>query len=533
MFEAPEIPPENLKRRFSKELAPELRDETAQRIRKIRKLKTSGKELEGSELLEDYRAKEIYERLHESLFDRVFERQYLKELETKLAEVAGKKKEELIKEAQERFERELAKVLERSPLTPEEQEKYLSEEAMTEMNLENYLILLKRLSGNFVSHVTRQGVREKSFSSTSGYGSMGDGEFHNNFVEILKEKKLVSYLSGLESGNPHIDGYLKKSIEVLRMLNPQISNEKIVDDIWEGIERTELSAEGRPAAELSSVHFGFNEVLGKMYGAERGYDIYFYYPAEFVSKNYFHRSKARAPEEELQKTGNEREDYDNDVFVWNEGRGIPVNAGLVCIPENIEVDPVSGSQYVLDAKGKPVPNPRILEQMNFVRRNEKDVLLALKELRVIRNEKGWSFDPSEEFIKRLGFDSKKVFLEFFQEDGNLMYLDIETVELFFKKSYERAGEVFMRPESTVTSQEYWENVFKHNPGLRPSKVLYYRGRLPLEIKGRGKSQGTTNPDKVFHSSGDLPGHTEYINRIEQVVKNRLRHLLQTEEKAAA
>ena len=80
----------------------------------------------------------------------------------------------------------------------------------------------------------------------------------------------------------------------------------------------------------------------------------------------------------------------NDFGIFNFGKGVPVNAGILCIWGQARVDPETGSQYLLK-NGEPV--------------------------------KG--------------------------KDGE-----------------------FLKPEQTISSEEYWENYFKENPELKPNKIIY-------------------------------------------------------------
>jgi hypothetical protein len=531
MFESSNIPqeevPKDLKRKFSKELAPELRDRTAQRIREIRRLKTSSKELKESELFEDYRAQEIYEKLHESIFDRVFDRQYLKDLEARLAEVAGEKKEDLIKKTQEQFEAELAKVLEESPLTPEEQEKYLSEEAMSAMNLEDYLILLQRLSGNFVTHVTRQGVREQSFM----YHSQGLGEFTNSFVDVLRSGKLQSMLSSSESGPVSFtDKWLLQMIGYYQD-EKGMSEEDVVEQIWDNMLKSEFTDRGaNMPADKSSVHFAANDILSGLYGAERNYDIYFYYPSEFIAYNYNHYRR-NGPG--FDSTLGEDQQY-NDIGVWNEGRGMPIDAGLVCIPEDVPVNPETGSQYELGADKKPSPNPEMVKHLEWIKQNESEAINLVKELQELKKkEKGHAVpDNARELGTRLGFTSDEVFKQFW--DSEVYYGNLP--ETTVRWAYEKTNNSLLRSREIVSSKDYWNSFFDKNPEMRPSKVLFYERNRKFVTHGVSEK---SNPYKDlsgkgrFTKVGDLPNYDDYLKKAEQITKNRVRSLMRSQEQLAA
>jgi len=348
----------NLKRKFSREHAQGLRDQTAREIRRIRSLPVTSKDAP-AEISASYKLKEIYEELQTNIFWRIFERSYYKDLEQLFQTEAKETKRELIRNAQKDFEKKLESILAECPLTPEERESYLSEEAMASMNLEDYLMLLQRLSGNYVAHITRQGVREKSFGMTE-YGQLGQAEFHNNFFGILEGRKIHSFLTNAISQDPHLDSHIMSYFKDIKTANPDANFDELFEMLWMRLNESETASHSKQMgasfhfpAELSSAHFSVNSIESEMYGSERGYDIYFYYPAEFIAYNYYHQTKGAHDSSEELLTKPQRHGY-SDVFVWNRGFGVPVRAALVCIPRDVQVDRKTGSQYQLDTNNKPI-----------------------------------------------------------------------------------------------------------------------------------------------------------------------------------
>jgi len=168
---------------------------------------------------------------------------------------------------------------------------------------------------------------------------------------------------------------------------------------------------------------------------------------------------------------------------------MPLDVGLVFIPEDAQVDPQTGSRYKMGESGEPIiPQQRVNEvlaarfdkpgfiqtfaqqlpsRMNQVPKKERmalamaafaefgitdpDAQEALLNPRLVDElSKAWGQDGERE-------EYEKIFGEYFQENA--------------KNPYELA-------ENTVSSREYWEKHFQENPDQRPSKIVYYSGGDP-------------------------------------------------------
>lgn len=333
-------PPKNLRHVFSKQLAPELRQETARRLREARKIPKTYKEIKSfsGEFSTDPKIEKTAQEMRWKVIDKWFNTWEYKQLKADLEKRLKSEKEWHTRSAKLNFEKKFEEILRQSPLTAEEQVKYLSESAMMAMSLEDYLIILKRLSGNFVSHVTRYGVREQTFI----YHSAGKGEFFSSFTDILKEKKLHSFFTNFTE-NPNAFPIVREYIEHCIKDNG-LRGEVLVQHLL-GFYST-----GNMPADRDSIHVAVNNIASVNYGSEKGYDFYFYFPAEFVAYNYYHHGRQEKEFQYREQTG-----YDsyNDMGIWNEGKGIPIDAGITCIREDALVDRETGSQYKI-VDGKPV-----------------------------------------------------------------------------------------------------------------------------------------------------------------------------------
>ncbi|MFH1392257.1 MAG: hypothetical protein ABIG90_01055 [bacterium] len=328
-------------------LAHPLRDQAAQELKRARKVPKNYAELkEYSGELCDPKIKEIAEKMKHDILGRIFKTLGYKELETTLAKRLESEKKQRIESSYENFEEKLYNILRRCPLSEEEQKKYLSEEAMTTMDLEDYLVLLKRLSGNYLTHVTRYGVREQTFM----FHHAGEGNFLTSFTDVLKEKKLHSFFTNIINEAPFLTSVIQEKIDYC-LNNSDLRGEQLVNEIFDDFVREEKH--GATAADKSSVHFALNDIAASCYGAEKGYDFYFYYPAEFIAHNYYTYIKKGGDLTYDEWRRWSEYDQHNDVAIWNKGKGIPIDAGLVCVPADIMVDRETGSQYKL-LNGEPV-----------------------------------------------------------------------------------------------------------------------------------------------------------------------------------
>ncbi len=444
----------NLERKFSKDHAQELRDETAQEIKRIRNLPISSKEAP-EEITSAYYVQETQRELQANMFWRIFERSYYKDLEQIFQDKAKIRKIELVGQVQEDFKLKLQQILAECPLSPEEQEKYLSEEAMSEMDLDNYLVLLQRLSGNYVAHVTRQGVREKNFGMTS-YAHIGETEFHNNFVETLREGQLHSFLTNILSDDPNLGAFLMADVKEIKVEKPDADVDEIFNILWARLNASETAEHDRWRgahdhfpAELSSVHFSVNSVESELYGSEKGYDIYFYYPAEFIAHNYYHQTKGvYTPAEELQTR---QKGVESDVFVWNEGKGVPVQASLVCIPENVQVDRKTGSQYALDSGSKPVFQDGQLVKAQDTINSKKYWETYFREHPELRpNKIIYYYRPFETFIRPIQ-NTNLITTKAFKRTDQLPEYE-QHIAIIQEKLKDKLREIFLKDDGTESGK---------------------------------------------------------------------------------
>jgi hypothetical protein len=345
-----------LERQFSKELAQELRDETANKLNDARKKPESFSELRKGmkgkkELPEDFNtwseAKQEIEALKKDIWGRIFKTEEYKKQELYINQVLVEKRKYDIWKVQKEYNEKFNEILENCPLTEEEKSRYLSTEAMENMELDDYLVLLKRLSGEAFYHVTRYGVRENTFMSTGGGHTEGEGRFINSFEPLLKDGRINSFASTIVKDINRAKSLINKE-EILSFKKEGKSVDEILDIMMRGLSSAYF-------LDAESAHFSYGKELHHMYGGEDNYKFYYYYPVEyFLHNDFFHSTREGqiniGKDYFHNKCGIEQQ-Y-NDFEIFNFGKGVPINAGILCITGDVEVDPETGSQYLLK-NGKP------------------------------------------------------------------------------------------------------------------------------------------------------------------------------------
>lgn len=344
-----------LERKFAKELTANERKETAEKIWEARKKPEKLEDLKGvKNLPEEYESfsdiKENFEQIKKDIFGKLFKSEKFKEREATINQLLKIKKDSDIREIRREYDKKFTEILKHSPLTTEEREKYLNTKSMEQMPLEDYLTLLKRLSGEAFYHVTRYGVRENTFISTGCGHTKSEGEFLDNLIPLLKNKNIHSCTSTIISddreGGPLSTDYIER---IKKYKSEGKSEEEILDFLMKNYD-TEYFLD------RDSSHFSYGRDLHHMYGGENNYKFYFYYPVEYILQNDFYQKTREGSIQvghgySLNQSGIEQQ-Y-NDFEIFNFGKGVPINAGILCISGNLNVDPETGSQYLLK-DGKPI-----------------------------------------------------------------------------------------------------------------------------------------------------------------------------------
>ncbi len=339
-----------LEAKFSKELTPDLRRETAEKLKAARRESATFNDLKNN-LPEDYRQyqniEDSFESLKKNVWGKIFKTEKYRQAEAMLNESLGEIKQHKIDQIRSDYQKKFNEIMSNCPLTSAEREKYLSTAALERMPLDDYLVLLRRLSGEAFYHVTRYGVRENTFMSTGGGHTAGAGQFIDSFTPLLKDGNINSCTATIISDQTRAKEAINSDF-LKEAKASGLSVSEVVDKI--------ISSYGSVNfLDRESAHFSYGRELHGMYGSEDNYKFYFYYPAEYILQNDFfistRESQLNVGRGYYYNAGGIEQQY-NDFEVFNFGQGVPINAGILCISSDIPVDPETGSQYLLE-NGQP------------------------------------------------------------------------------------------------------------------------------------------------------------------------------------
>lgn len=401
-----------------------------------------------------------------------------------------------------------------APFTPEELGEVFKPENLATLSTEEYILLMRRFPSEMVTHVTRQGVRDHAVGMDH---TAGIGEHQNGFVDMLADGEMKSFL-GI---------YLKEGVTRtgIKKLMTRLSG-KFGKDEDARIILEQLSTEGEGEivekwADRTSVHFAAEEVADDLYGSERGNEIFITFPSALIASQYFFSGKLTDG-----TSGNK-----NDSWIWTKDQeGIPIDAGLVFIPEDTQVDSESGSKYKLDADRKPVEiaeninnviavlespafkeiSDRIFTALGYDIHSDKTAQIA--EIKSFMAENGFT-DPivQEAFLNRSRLSNVKSLLNHGEYDGDEgdreQMRDKYRVEAA-KYALMDSGHLYELAENPVTSGEYWNRYFEQHPDQAPKHLVYYRGGDPTRAllqwrEDNGLTKKTDDPHYGFEDEGSI------------------------------
>ncbi|MDO4612283.1 MAG: hypothetical protein Q4B29_02375 [Candidatus Saccharibacteria bacterium] len=379
--------------------------------------------------------------------------------------------------------REFLKKFERSML-PDQKEKLLKFDALSELSTEEYLKLWRQLNPFYVTHVTRQGVRDHSAMI---YHSVGVGDFHDGMTAILADGKVLKSPAGATGLDPEVskEGVakcLEKWVFNQDEDPPQKSENGDRRTITRIVDTLPINA-GMAAADhwgdRRAIHFAQHTVLDDYYGGESENEAFFVFPTDVVASQclfggHMHKGLTTAQVKSERKW--------NDLFVWAEDDKIPVDAGLTFLPKSTRVDPKTGSRYASTEN----PNgeltvvkdeDKITAFVEFVEGIDGEMSpeeLSERALRILGNISG---DQKQDLYFELG-DFIKYGI------GNNLYIsDEERAKMTGEDIRKRSIREFLASrqldlkvaEDTVTAEEYWESYFDEHPEQRPAHIIYYDG----------------------------------------------------------
>ena len=360
------------------------------------------------------------------------------------------------------------------PYDKEDIQKYFTADYLSQLSLEDYILLLQRFPANFVTHITRQGVRDHIGMC---WHSIGKGEFTNSFQELIAtpDKRIKSPLE------VHI---LDQTDAKSRLQTIKINPEK--DSYEQAVEKLNqfMRSDGEPGNfnDRSAIHFGSNQVMDSFYGAESNNEVFYLFPSLLIANDYIFGGHAPLVYQDPTRESSQW----NDVFVWQKDQqGLPLDSGIVFLPKSTLVDRRTGSQYALDQKKQSFIDP---EAPNTV---QLQALFATPEAQnyfqqQINNAYDYpAINTAREQFLSLASQKFPKFATAFQEIFNPQEYNRGARSLLYHQDEQNINDFldvneryfWQKPDSsqTIPAQTYWENYFVAHPDQKPSKIVYYDG----------------------------------------------------------
>src|SRR3989338_8381337 len=333
-------------REFSKTNSSEERNETAGAIKAKRsEFFSNQKAHEGEKKNLEESANKTQESLNEQLDIHTTEIEKIKKKLTEFETPPAFKESEKILDGF--YKNEKTKCAE-SEYSKEDITKYFSEEHLSSLSMDDYVLLMKRFPSEMVTHVTRQGVRDHVGMM---YHTAGENEYLAGFMDMVEDGLLRSPL-GIHLKEEQQEKAIAKYLHLDEMSSKQEAEERLYELVGVG---SELNSGGY--ADKMAVHFATEEVADGLYGSEKGNEIFVAYPSAYIASQYYFSGQLN------DGSGG----YWNDQWVWaNEERGMGLNAGLVFIPEEARVDRKTGSRYELDENKNPKKNLEYISSIKMV-----------------------------------------------------------------------------------------------------------------------------------------------------------------------
>ncbi len=415
--------------------------------------------------------------------------------------------------------------METVPLSNEEKRELLRPEILVGLTTDEYIALWRRLNPHYLSHVTRQGFRDHNAMI---YHSGGLEEFHDGLVGVLQDKKILRSPMAVRDGLRSRD---------------EVSVRRFLED-WALKAENEEEAKARLNAQLNhslatapnypdktAVHFAAQLVADGYYGGERNNEVFFLYPSDVLASQYDYAFNGS----EKDFTRPQSETKWNDIFVWPstlDNSGIPVDAGIVFLPENTPVDPETGSKYASELQTVDGEEKRVMVEDEkliaaFVEwaenlTDESPVIQAYKEYDAKRNDY-WTnredrertcFDVFRSEIMKLGFSEEAAMgitrnlfssvdgINQYQYNGSIGFGDTKKDAAL--SQLRSASANWKRAQNTIPAREYWEKYFEQHPEQRPNHIVFYDGDPTTAIHSFQQEHNIGKAD-VSETEGQLLG----------------------------
>lgn len=403
--------------------------------------------------------------------------------------------------------------------TPEQKEQMLTFENVSNLSTEEYLELWKHLNPFYVTHATRQGVRDHAGMI---YHTGGLGAFQSGLAAMLSDGKTLRTKAGANFGL--MPGFTESDVEKAldKMVTPDMLAIMTPEQIVNQTPMNTTFASAEPWPDQQAVHFGQHTVLDDLYGGESDNEVFLVFPTDIIAS----QCKFGGHMNSLITAQVKTERKWNDIFVWPKDGKIPLDAGLVFLPKSQKVDRRTGSKYStmeqIDENGEAVLVPAKDEErikrfkewfsgttmespeVAAIKQNGDNSLLIKKLREIGIPEK--CFEEMAEFGNEYTFmkavEDKKFGFMYLPSEEDQEHMTPDEIADYSIRAYLSSRHADLKDaDDAISAQEYWEQYFTEHPDEKPAHVVYYDGDPSTAVKEFLESHGILQEKKRFDSRG--------------------------------
>lgn len=272
----------------------------------------------------------------------------------------------------------------------------------------------------------------------------------------------------------------------------------------------------------TAVHFAAQIVADSYYGGESGNEVFFIYPSDVLASQHAFAFNGWGKD----FTRSQSETKWNDVFVWPysvDNPGIPIDAGMVFLPESTPVDPETGSKYASEIKTVDGEEKRVMVEDTVLVGSFVEWGKKLDDQSPLR--RAFSAYKEENNYHRQEDLKENCFAALAQElhglgfniDASVSLASKLISETFWRNSFsdevlqdavKDSGAHWKRAENTIPAKEYWGKFFAQNPHLRPKHIQYYDGD-PTTAVLKFQQQNNIGRADTSKTEGQLLGFDDH------------------------
>ena len=399
------------------------------------------------------------------------------------------------------------------PLSNQEKRDLLKPEVLFELSTDEYVALWKRLNPHFLTHVTRQGLRDHTGGDAMVNHSRGHNSFVEGFIDVMKnEKRIFPPLAriGLKDRD---EATVRTFLESYPL---QAENEA------EALKRFDSALHQSMGAaptypDHTSTHLAAQIASDRYYGGETKNEVFFVYPSDVLASQYPFAFNGW----EKDFTHPQSETKWNDVFIWTDPKrpGVPVDSGVVFLPKDTKVDPNTGSKYASEiiksdadddsTQRIPVEDPLLtskFEDWANGLNSESPVIKAIEDSNRRNDSSGFDRVLKDE-MRKIGVpeDSMEslVYMSGLSQDI-FLFKDKHPTKNKYVDDFKSSNAKYKRAENTVTAKEYWEGYFSKHPDQKPKHIIFYNGDPTSAIYKFQQENGIGSAD-TSKTDGQLLG----------------------------